>query len=130
MAAHRIVGLASGAVDTGKKEIQFALVVADRPPIPFVTEYGPASQFIGALGRMFLTLQEVLESEKKGIASVAAEQIAVAHIQQDRWTGNVIFQVTTPTGIPYNFVMPSQVASDIADRLKTESAKPYQTGTA
>jgi hypothetical protein len=124
MPPHRTTAVVDGAVDRDAKAIHFSLAIPGRPPIRFIAEYGASTQIIGALGRMFLALQELVQAEKTGMAAVAAEQIAAAHIQQEHWTGNVIFQITTPTGIPYNFVMPPQVASNIADRLKIESAKP------
>jgi hypothetical protein len=127
MPPHRLIGLTDGAVDTVSHEIHFSLAVHGRPPIPFITEYGPATQTIGALGRMFVELQTILENKKTGMAAVAAESVAAAHIQKERWNNDdvVIFQLTTMSGIPYNFVIPRQAASDIADRLKTESAKPH-----
>jgi hypothetical protein len=48
----------------------------------------------------------------------------------ESFAGNVIFQLITPAGIPYNFVLTAKAASDIADTSKTESARPYQAGSA
>jgi hypothetical protein len=92
-------------------------------------KYGAATQVIGAPGRMFSELQRYVETQGR-MDAVAVETVAAAHIQKDRWMDLVIFQLTTPQGIPYNFVMPPQVASDISDRLKTESAKAHQAGSA
>ena len=130
MSAHRVIGVTDAAVDPDAKELQFSLAVDDRPPIPFIMGYGPLTQVLGALGRMFLMLQEIAEREKGKMDAIAAEQVAGAHIQQERWTGNVICQLTTPTGIPYNFVLIPHAAIDIAARLKTESERPHQAGSA
>jgi hypothetical protein len=61
---------------------------------------------------------------------LTAENVAATHIQKDRWANVVLMQLITPGGVPYTFALPPQVASDIADRLKTESAKPHQAGIA
>jgi hypothetical protein len=127
---HRIAAIPGGGVDPTNLEIKFDLATLDGSPISCVMKYGAATQVIGALGRMFSELQRHVETQKGQMDAVAAETVAAAHIQKDRWMDLVIFQLTTPQGIPYNFVMPSRVASDISDRLKTESAKPHQTGSA
>jgi hypothetical protein len=126
---YRIVGIGSGAVDTVAHEINFELTVAGRPPMAFAAEYGPAAQFIGALGRLFFELRQTLLAAK-GMKSSAGEQIASSHIQRDRWENVVLMQLTTPQGVPYTFAMQPQIASEIAEQLKTESAKPHQTGHA
>lgn len=126
---HRLVGLSGGAVDTVSHEIQFELTVANAPPISFVTEFGPATQLLAGLSRMFLELRKVLHTAK-GMKSVAAEKIASSHIQRDRWEGVVIMQLTTPQGVPYTFQMSPRDAADIADQLKTESAKTGKPGNA
>jgi hypothetical protein len=131
MPAHRVtLGITDAGVNPDALEIHFSFVVDDRPPIPFIMGYGPSTQTIGALGRMFLTLQEIAQKQKGKMNAIAAEQVRAAHIQQERWSGNVICQLTTPTGIPYNFVLTREAASDIAARLKTESEKPHQSGSA
>ena len=130
MPAHRVQHLSDASVDTHGRAIHFSLVVADNVPIPFVMGYGPSTQVIGILGRMFLMLQETAERDRSKIDAIVAEQVSRAHIQQDPLSGNVIVQMTTPAGIPHNFVLTPKAASDIADLLKIESAKPYQVGSA
>ncbi len=130
MAAHRVENLTDASVDTHGRAIHFSLAVTDGMPIPFVMGYATSTQVIGALGRMFLMLQEALERDKGKLQPLPLEGVTRAHIQQDRLTGNVIFQMVTPAGIPHNFVLTPQAASDIADTLKTESARPIQPGSA
>jgi hypothetical protein len=60
----------------------------------------------------------------------SAEKVESSHIQRDRWENVVIMQLTTPQGVPYTFSIPPEFAAEIADQLKTESAKPHQTGRA
>jgi len=129
MAAYRVVGIGSGSVDTKAHEINFELTVAGRPPMAFIAEYGPASQITGALGRMLLQLRDVLIAANV-MKGVSAESVASSHVQKDRWADRVIMQLTTPHGIPYTFALPPQIAASIAEQLKTESAKPHQTGSA
>lgn len=130
MPAHIVQNLANASVDANGRAIHFSLTVSDGAQIPFVMGYAPSTQVIGALGRMFLKLQEALEKSKGKLETLPLENVAHAHIQQDRLTSNVIFQMITPAGIPYNFVLTPKAASDIADMLKTESARPYQPGSA
>jgi hypothetical protein len=127
--AHLLTGLTSGAVDTTSHEITFHLSVSGRAPFAFVAKHGPVAQMISGLSRMLSELRRVLDSEKK-MEAVSAENVAATHIQKDRWANVVLMQLITPGGVPYTFALPPQVASDIADRLKTESAKPHQAGIA
>jgi len=127
---HHLASVPVGDVDTESLEIKFDLATIEGTSIRCAMKCGAATQIIGALGRMFSVLQEYAQKQKGRMEPLAAEEVAAAHIQKDRWMDVVIFQLTTPQGVPYNFVMPRHVASDIADRLKTESAKPHQSGTA
>ena len=126
---YRLTGLPKGAVDTQEREIQFELSVAHERPLSFVARYGPAAQVISGLGRMLAELRRVLD-EAKGMESTAAEAVATVQVQRDRWHDVVLVHLTTPEGVPYTFALPPQVAIGIADQLKTESAKPHQTGNA
>jgi hypothetical protein len=130
MPGHIVQNLTEASVDTDGRAIHFSLTVTDGAQIPFVMGYAPSTQIIGALGRMLLQLHEAIEKSKGKLEAIPLEQVKHAHIQQDRLTGNVIFQLITPAGIPYNFVLTPKAASDIADMLKTESARPYQPGSA
>jgi hypothetical protein len=130
MPGHIVQNLANASVDTNGRAIQFSLTVSDGAQIPFVMGYAASTQVIGALGRTFLKLHETIEKSKGKLEALPLEHVARAHIQQDRLTGNVIFQMITPAGIPYSFVLTPKAASDIADMLKTESGRPYQPGSA
>jgi hypothetical protein len=130
MQGHIVQNLADASVDTNGRAIHFSLTVTDGAQIPFVMGYGPSTQVIGALGRMLLQLHQALEKSKGKLEAIPLEHVKHAHIQQDRLTGNVIFQMITPAGIPYSFVLAPKAASDIADMLKSESARPYQPGSA
>ena len=79
MSAHRVTALTGGAVDPDAKAIHFSIAVTDRPPIPFIMEFGPSTQLIGALGRMFLTLQEIAQREKGAMTSVAKWQALISN---------------------------------------------------
>lgn len=125
----RVTGLPEGSVDVDKQELNFTISVSEGKPTLFVAKFGVAAQVIGALGRMLTELRAQLD-KKGGIASVAAEQVAAAHIQKDRWTDVVLVQLITPRGVPYSFAVRCQDAADIADRLKIESAKGTQSGIA
>ena len=126
---HRLIGIASGAVDQQNQEIKFEIAVSEKRPISFVAKFGPASQLVGALGRMISELRRVLDAEKK-METVFPEVVAEAYVKQERWSGAILVEIVTPQGIPYIFAIPSQIASDIADRLKTESSKYSQVGMA
>jgi hypothetical protein len=129
MTAYKVLGIGRGGVDTENDEMQFELSIDGRPAMNFIAGYGAATQITRALGRMFFELQRIL-LEKKAMKPVGGEKIGASHIQRDRWKNQVIMQLTTPEGIPYTFVMPPQIADEIANQLKTESAKPHQTGHA
>jgi hypothetical protein len=130
MPGHIVQNLTDASVDANGRAIHFSLTVSDGAQIPFVMGYAPSTQVVGALGRAFRELHGAVEKSKGKLEALPLENVARAHIQQDRLTGNVIFQMITPAGIPYNFVLVPKAASDIADMLKTESARPYQPGSA
>jgi hypothetical protein len=126
---YRVLGLGTGGVDTETEEIIFDLTIDGRAPMSFVFEYGAAAQVIGALGRMFVELRRVL-TERQPIKQASAEVVQSSHVQKDRWENLVIMQLTTPQGVPYTFAIDPQFAAEIGEQLKTESAKPHQTGHA
>ena len=125
----RLVAMDRGAVDPEKHEIHFTLKVSDAPPITLIARYGPAAQLVAHLAKMVSALNQILAGSNV-MEATPAELVAATHIQRERWANVVLMQLTTPTGIPYTFALSPQTASDIADQLKTESAKPHQTGTA
>ena len=125
----RVAGLTDGSVDLDKKELSFTLSIRGRDPYRFVADFGAATQVIGALGRMWAEFRSRLD-QQGGVAPISAEQVSASHVQKERWTDVVLLQLITPAGIPYSFAIPTRDAADIADRLKTESAIPTQTGSA
>lgn len=129
MAEHKLVGIPKGHVDTEKDEIHFTLNMSDREPLSFVARYGAAAQVISSLGRMFLELQKILRQKNK-MESIAAEELHSTVIYKEKFSDRVILQIVTDKGVPYTFALPTKDAADIADQLKTESAKPTQTGHA
>lgn len=127
----QVKGVTKGSVHTGKLELNFTLSLADGRDLDYTAEYGPASQVISALGRLFVELQKAAAAaEGTLMRATAAEKVAMTHIQKDRWSDVVLLQLTTPQGVPYTFELPPRLASEIADQLKTESAKPHQAGHA
>jgi hypothetical protein len=126
----RLAGLASGSVDIDAQEIRFALSIERAPPLSFVGKFGVVAQVIAALGRMMTELRAQMYARGGAMAPVAAEQIGTSHIQKERWSDVVLLQLITPGGVPYSFALSCADAADIADRLKTESAKPTGTGRA
>jgi hypothetical protein len=127
--SYRILGLKTGTVDTETDEIIFDLNVDGRPPMSFIAAYGPAAQVIGALGRMFVELRRLL-LEKQAMKSGSAEEVESSHVQRDRWENKVILQLTTPQGVPYTFSIDPKFAVEIADQLRSESAKSGPVGNA
>ena len=83
----------------------------------------------GALGRMFAELRQ-LQFKKQTMKSITAEEVASSHIQKDKWENKVIMQLTTPKGIPYTFAFDPKFAAEIADHLKTASARNEKPGNA
>lgn len=125
---YRITGLPRGDVDSEKHEIHFTLGSAEKD-FSFIAKYGVASQVIGALGRMFFELKKIMATQK-GMETTAAEELAAFHIQKERWNDLVLVELITSQGVPYTFAIPNEIAADIADRLKTESGKSTQVGSA
>ena len=81
MPAHIVQNLANASVDANGRAIHFSLTVSDGAQIPFVMGYAPSTHVIGALGRMFLKLQEALEKSKGKLETLPLENVAHAHIQ-------------------------------------------------
>jgi hypothetical protein len=125
----RLTGLPSGGVDSEKEEVHFTLAVSEGRPLNFVAKYGVASQLLTGLGRMLSELRSVLD-EKKSAQSIAAEKVAAAHVQRERWTGDVLVQLVTSAGVPYTFAVPADAAKDIATRLTAEASKEGNLGHA
>lgn len=128
-AAQRITGLTDGAVDVERQEIRLTLTIGDRGARAFVMRFGVAAQVIGALGRMFWELRRALDAQG-GHEATAAEDVAAAHVQKDRWSDKVLVQLITPAGVPYTFAVRAQAAAGIAEQLQTESARSGPIGHA
>ena len=126
---HRLSGIANGAIDTQEHEIKFDISTGDGKQIAFVSKYGPACQLAASLGRMIFELRKILDNQKK-METIAAEKVVEVSIQKDKWSDIVLLQLMTENGIPYAFALPLQSATDIADRLKTESSKKAHVGNA
>lgn len=126
---HRITGLPKGTIDTQKHEIQFELAVSEGPPLAFVAKYGPAGQVISALARMHSQLRQVLRAEK-GSEMTSAEEVSTVEVQKEQWSDTILVQLVTAQGVPHLFALSSKGASDMADSLKTESARKHRIGSA
>ena len=126
----RLAGLAGGNALPDTHELMFDLAVMNgQKPLSFIASYGVASQIIGALADMLKPLTDAL-AQAKGMVLISGEEVGSLHVQKERWEDVVILRLTTPEGIPHAFRMSPQTAVDIADRLKTESAKPTEAGNA
>lgn len=94
-----------------------------------VARYGVAAQIASGLGTALRTLSLALEAEG-AVEKVAIEDLLEIHVQKDQWSEMIVLRLTTTRGIPYIFQFHSGNASEIADRLRTEGAKPTRIGNA
>ncbi len=124
-----LVGVPNGHVDTQAKEVHFNLALQGQKEMAIVSKFGPLTQLMSALGRMRAELIRHLQAQG-GIASSPAIEVAKADIQMDPWQGKVLLHFETPEGVPYLFALPAPFARDIAEKLKTESAKTSTPGKA
>jgi hypothetical protein len=127
---HRLTGLASGDVDPSKGEAIFSLSVGPSNPIILVARYGVLSQITSALSVMLTHLRRSIQAQAGAMEPAAAETLAEIHIQKERWSDQVILKLVTVNQIEHTFVLSSDIAADIADRLKNESSKTTAVGTA
>lgn len=125
----RLTGLPKGAIDAEKHEIRLELGISGGKPLPFVAKFGVASQIASGLSRMVRELETIMRSQKAA-TSTAIERIAEAHVQKERWEDLVLLRFVSVGGVPYTFGIPATEAAELADRLRTESAKPTETGRA
>jgi hypothetical protein len=126
----RVNAMKHGSVNLDTDEITFDLIVETKQdPISFIVSYTSFMQILYGLGKLHATVQRSLR-EKKSMQAISAEDVAVTHIQKDRWKDVVLLQITNSEGVPYTFAIPPDIAIDMAEQLKTESAKPHQTGHA
>jgi hypothetical protein len=126
---YRLLGLGNAQIDLPNREVHFEFTATDKRIVKFVAEYGALAQITGALGKLFSEFRRVL-APSGTMTPIAAEEVATSHVQKDQWANAVLMQLTTPLGVPYTFSLSPQGAAHIAEQLKTESAKPYQAGTA
>ena len=127
--AIRLIGLESGEVDLDRQEVRFTLTDTLSQNLELVAAAGVAEQIISALSRMCTALREAAIAGNV-TRPIAAEQVAEALVQRERFHDLVLLQLITASGTPYSFSLDRQAAIDISDRLKTESAKSVPRGTA
>jgi hypothetical protein len=125
----RVNGLPTGHMDGANHEIFFELSTPQGHKLPFVAKFGVASQIVSSLARMVRQMEGIMRSQNVA-ASTAVEMVAEAHVQKERWQDLVILRFVSAGGVPYTFGIPSAEAAQLAEMLKTESAKPTQTGNA
>ena len=125
----RLTGMPQAVPNANTKDVRFVLSVSEGAPIMCVANYGVAAQIASGLGSAIRVLRMALASDGT-MEPIAAEEIREIHVQKDQWSDVVLVQLTTVLAIPYTFQISSQMAAEIADRLKTESEKPTQTGHA
>jgi hypothetical protein len=125
----RLTGMPQATPNSNTRDIRFDLSVSEGEPIMCVARYGVAAQIASGLGTALRVLQMALDSEG-AFEQVAIDKLQEFHVQKDPWSDRVVLRLTTIQGIPYIFEIPSQNASEIAERLKTEGSKPTQAGHA
>ncbi len=127
--AIRLIGLESGEVDLDRQEVRFTLTDTLSQKLELVAAAGVAEQITSALSRMCTALREAAIAGNV-TRPIAAEQVAEALVQRERFHDLVLLQLITLSGVSYTFSLDHQAAIDISDRLKTESAKSVPRGTA
>src|ERR1700682_2895683 len=97
----RVIGINHGSVDLDTDEITFDLLVETKhAPMSFIATYTSFMQILYGLGKLHATVQRSL-LDKNAMRAISAEEVAVTHIQKDRWKDVVLMQLTTPEGVPY-----------------------------
>jgi hypothetical protein len=125
----RVTGITGGHVDTEAREISFDLSTPQGTKIPLSAKFAGAQQIVSSLAVMVKKLDAVMRA-KGEMAAVSVEQIAEIDVKQERWEGRILIWIRTAEGVPHVFALPAQSASELADRLKTESARSTQPGNA
>ena len=124
-----ITGMPQAVPNIVKKVIRFTFTTVEGNIFSFEAPFGVAGQVAAGLGMALRVLRTALSSQN-AVEPVAAEPIQQVHIQKAFLTDDVIVQLTTHSGIPFSFQIPSQSAEEIADRLKTEAQKKFPEGLA
>jgi hypothetical protein len=125
----RLTGLPQATPNVESKDVSFTLLVDKGDPIPCVASYGVAVQIAAALGTALNILQLAIDASH-GAEKMAVEQLQNVNAQRDLFSESVVLRLTTVQGIPYLFELPCQSALQLAEKLKSEAAKPIQTGRA
>jgi hypothetical protein len=115
--------------DGNTEDIRFVLDVKDDSPINCVADYGTASQIASGLGNAIRFLRAAL-SAKGAVVPLSVEHLSTFHVERNLLEEEVVMTVTTASGIPYLFQLPTQVALELSDQLRTEALKANPMGNA
>ena len=125
----QLTGMPQAIPNGSSKDIRFILSVSEGESIMCRARYGVAAQIASGLGTALRMLRVTLAAEGT-VEPVAAEDIQEIHIQKTLLADAVVVELVTTPGIPYIFQIPSQMAAELADRLKIEAAKHVESGRA
>jgi hypothetical protein len=128
MIMKRLLGLAKA--DAHPDTLEFDLVFAGESnrTFRFKADLSAIDQILAGLSRLALAAREKQPAGKAQV--VSAEGVHQYLVKREPWENVVLLRLVNPHGVPYTFALPLSAANDIADRLKTESAKTAPVGKA
>lgn len=127
----RVIGIVEADIDPNKQLFQITLKAKNNSTLPFTCDVGTAEQMAAALSSLVYQMRQVrADSGKSNATTVAAEEVAQYQVTLDPWAKTVLLRFVNKKVVTHTFAIPQDAANGMAERLKTESAKGGQTGTA
>jgi hypothetical protein len=125
----RLTGMPQAVPNGHTEEIRFVLEVGADNPIYCIADYGTASQIASGLGNAIRLLRASM-SAKGSVVPVSAEHLSTIHVDRALLSEAVVMTVTTAAGVPFVFQLPTQVALELSDQLRSVALKAAPIGHA
>ena len=123
----RLLGISNVRGHQDTLDFDVTIAVDGRKPIEAIVAFPVVEQMLQALSLLAKAAREHLSGT---VQAVVAQDVHQVIVEKDRWEDLIVIRFLSIEGIPHTFAVPPKNALDIAERLKTEAAKPHQIGTA
>jgi hypothetical protein len=125
----RLTGMPQAIPNGITEDIRFILETGADNPIYCIADYGTASQIASGLGNAIRILRAAFAA-KGSVVPISAEYLSTIHVDRALLSEAIVMTMTTAAGVPFVFQLPTQVALELSDQLRTEALKATPTGNA
>jgi hypothetical protein len=123
----RLLGISNVRGHQETLDFDITIAVDREEPIEAIANLPVIEQMLPVLSLLAQAVREQLSGTAQ---VVVAQDVSQVTVEKDPWQDQIVIRFLSPEGIPHTFAVPPKNALEIADRLKSEAAKPHRVGQA